>query len=109
MQAGFLMFLFVSVIPGFGVQYLAWLVPWVVGLGFGPTAAYHIAGTAFLFAYYSTAAGEFPWYLANSLARPAWSGTVLGLGLICWVVVCSIAFIYGRRLVAMRAAPSGVG
>ena len=108
-RAGFLMFLFVSVIPGFGVQYLVWLVPWVVGLGFGPTAAYHIAATAFLVAYYSTAAGEFPWYLANSLARPAWSGTVLGLGLICWVVVCSIALMYGRRLMAMRAAPSGDG
>jgi len=34
-----------------------------------------------------------------------WSGTVVGLGLICWVVVCSIAFIYARRLVAMQADP----
>ena len=108
-QAGFLIFLFMSVIPGFGVQYLVWLVPWAVGLGFGPMAAYYIAGTAFLFGYYTTAAGTFPWYLANSLERPAWSGTVLGLGLICWVVVCSIAFIYARRLAAMQAEPSGEG
>lgn len=105
-RAGFLMFLFVSVIPGFGVQYLVWLVPWVVSLGFGPTAAYHVAGTAFLFAYYTTAAGTFPWYLANSLERPAWSDTVLSLGLISWVVVCSITVIYARRLAAMRAEPS---
>ena len=109
MQAGFLLFLFVSVIPGFGVQYLAWLVAWVVGLGSGPTVAYYIAGTAFLFGYYSTAAGTFPWYLANSLEHPAWTGTVLGLGLICWVVVCSIAFIYARRLAAVHAEPSGEG
>jgi len=106
-QAGFVMFLFVSVIPGFGVQYLVWLVPWVVGLSFGPRAAYYIAGTAFLFGYYTTAAGTFPWHLANSLERLAWSGTVLGLGLICWVVVCSIAFIYARWLVAMQAEPPG--
>jgi hypothetical protein len=106
-QAGFLMFLFVSSIPGFGVQYLVWLVPWSVGLGFGPLAAYFIAGTAFLFGYYTTAAGAFPWYFANSLERSVWSGTVVGLGLICWVVVCSIAFIYARRLVAMQADPPG--
>lgn len=108
-QAGFLMFMFVSVIPGFGVQYLVWLVPWVVGLGSGPTAAYYIAGTALLVGYYSTAAGKFPWYLANSLERPAWSGTVVGLGLICWVVVCAIAFMFARRLVAIQAEPSGEG
>jgi len=108
-QAGFLMFLFVSVIPGFGVQYLVWLLPWAVGQGPGPRAAYYIAGTAFLFGYYTTAAGTFPWYLANSLERPGWSGTVLGLGLICWVVVCSIAFIHARRLAAMRAPPPGEG
>ena len=108
-QSGFLMFLFVSVIPGFGVQYLTWLVPWVVGLGFGPTAAYYIAGTAFLFAYYSTAAGEFPWYLANSLERSAWSGTVLGLGLICWIVVCSITFVFAGRLARIQSERSGAG
>ncbi|HEX9477155.1 MAG TPA: glycosyltransferase 87 family protein [Methylomirabilota bacterium] len=104
-QAGFLMFLFVSVIPGFGVQYLVWLMPWVGGPGFGPSAAFHIACTAFLFGYYTTAAGTFPWYFANSLERSAWSGTVLGLGLISWIVVCSIAFIYARRLVAMQVEP----
>jgi len=97
-RAGFVMCLFVSVIPGFGVQYLVWLVPWVVGLGSGPTAAYYIAGTGFLFGYYSATAGAFPWYLANSLERSAWSAKVLGLGLICWVVVCLIAFMHARRL-----------
>lgn len=109
MQGGFLMFLFVSVIPGFGVQYLVWLVPWVVGLGFGATAAFHVAGTAFLFAYYSTAAGKLPWYFANSLERFAWTGTVLGLGLVCWVVVCSIGFVYFRRLMGVDGRPSGDG
>jgi len=87
LHVGFLMFLLVSSAPGFGVQYLAWLVPWVVGLGAGPTAAYYVAGTVFICAYYSAAAGQFPWYLANSLERPPWTGTVLRLGLLCWVVI----------------------
>lgn len=108
-QSGLVMCLFVSAIPGFGVQYLVWLVPWVVALGSGPTAAYYIAGSAFLFGYYSTAAGKFPWYLANSLERRGWSGRVLGLGLICWIVVCSITFIHAKRLATMQSESSGEG
>ena len=105
-RAGLVMCLFVSVIPGFGVQYLVWLVPWAVGLGSGPTAAYYIAGTGFLFGYYSATAGAFPWYLANSLERSAWSAKVLGLGLICWVVVCVMAFMHARRLAGWGGASS---
>ena len=98
MRAGFVMFVFLSVTPGFGVQYLTWLVPWVVGLGAGSTASYYLAGSAFLFAYYTATAGWFPWHLANSLERPAWTPTVISLGLICWVVVSGITLIYARRL-----------
>jgi hypothetical protein len=50
LHAGFLMFLLVSSAPGFGVQYLACLVPWVVALGVKPMATYYVAGTAFLLA-----------------------------------------------------------
>lgn len=70
LHAGLLVFLFVSSIPGFGVQYLAWLVPWVVELGPRPTAILYLTGTAFLLAYYRSAAtGPFPWYAANT--RPS--------------------------------------
>jgi hypothetical protein len=102
-HAGLVMFLFVSVIPGFGVQYLVWLVPWVVGLGSGPTVAYFSSASALLIGYYSTAAGGFPWYLANSLARPAWTLPVVLLGLVCWIVVCAITITYPRRLAAALA------
>lgn len=105
MRVGFLMFLFLSLTPGFGVQYLAWLVPWVVALGVRPTATYYLAGTVFLFAYYTAAAARFPWYLANSLEHPAWTAPVICLGLICWVVVCCIALIYVRSLRASSADP----
>jgi len=101
-HAGLVMLLFLSVIPGFGVQYLVWPVPWVVALGSRVTALYFTAATAFLVAYYSTAAGTFPWYLANSLARPAWTVPVILLGLACWTVVCAITLRYGRRLAAER-------
>ena len=106
LRCGFVMFLFLSSVPGFGVQYLAWLVPWVVALGIRATAAYYAAGTVFLVTYYNAAAGRFPWYLANSLARPAWTGTVLFAGLVCWVVVCGIAVCYASQLAAGDADSS---
>jgi hypothetical protein len=106
MRAGLLMFLFLSLTPGFGVQYLAWLVPWVVARGPWPTAIYYLVGASFLLAYYTTAAGGFPWDVANSLERPAWTPTVIGLGLICWVVVCAITLGYVQ---ALRTRPANSG
>jgi hypothetical protein len=97
LRVGFLMFLLVAAAPGFGVQYLAWLVPWVVAVGLAATLAYYLTGSAFLIAYYTAAAGTFPWFLANSLSRPAWNGTVLGLGFLCWITVCGISLILARR------------
>ena len=97
-RAGFLLFLFLSLTPGFGVQYLAWLVPWVVALGVRTTATYYLAGAVFLFAYYTAAAGGFPWNLANSLERFPWTPVVLGLGLICWMVICVITLRFAGSL-----------
>lgn len=103
LRIGFLLFLFLAVTPGFGAQYLVWLVPWVVALGVGPTAAYYVVGAFFLFAYYTAAAGGFPWDLANSLEHPPWTATVLGLGLICWLVICRLTLRYARTLWALPA------
>ena len=102
LRAGFVVSLFLTSTPGFGVQYLAWLVPMVVPLGPGVTATYYLAGALFLFAYYTAGAGGFPWDLANSLERPAWTASVLGLGLICWGVVGVTTLRYAR---ALRARP----
>jgi hypothetical protein len=105
MRTGFLMFLFLSLTPGFGVQYLAWLVPWVVARGVRPTLIYYLVGALFLGAYYTSAAGGVPWDLANTLGRSAWTPIVLGLGLVCWVVICGITLGYVR---ALRATPAEV-
>jgi hypothetical protein len=106
MRTGFLMFLFLSLTPGFGVQYLAWLVPWVVARGVRPTLIYYLVGALFLGAYYTSAAGGVPWDLANTLGRSAWTPIVLGLGLVCWVVICGITLGYVR---ALRATPAEGG
>jgi hypothetical protein len=98
MRVGFVVSVFLSSTPGFGVQYLAWLVPWVVALGARLTATYYLVGALFLSAYYTAGAGGVPWDLANSLERRAWTPFVLGLGLICWVVACVITLGYARAL-----------
>lgn len=91
------------------MQYLACLIPWVVELGPRPTAILYLTGTAFVLAYYRSAAtGPFPWYAANTLAHPPWNATVLALGLICWVTVCSITLMYVRRVLANDPRPSGL-
>lgn len=95
-RIGFIISLLLASAPGFGVQYLAWLVPFVVALGVWPTAIYYLSGTMFLSAYYSAAAGPFPWYVANTLEHPAWNGTVVALGLLCWGVVCYLTLLHVR-------------
>ena len=81
LRVGFLMFLFLSLAPGFRAfsTGLARSV-WVVALGVWATLIYYLAGALFLCAYYTPAAGGVPWDLANTLGRPAWTPTVLGLG-----------------------------
>ena len=57
------MFVFMSLAPGFGIQYLAWLVPWVVGLGAGVTITYYLASGLFQFLVYTFWSGEFRGFL----------------------------------------------
>ena len=67
LQCGAIAFLFLLLTPGFGMQYLAWLVPWVLGLGIVPTLFFYgVAGT-FVLIVYNDWCGGFPWYLANVL------------------------------------------
>jgi hypothetical protein len=86
-QGGSAAFLFLAVTPGFGVQYLAWLVPWVVGGGRSATLMYYTASGLFLVVVYDFWAQEFPWRLADSVAVGNWRGWIIGLELVCWAAV----------------------
>jgi tetratricopeptide (TPR) repeat protein len=65
-QVGAAFFLFLATASGFGVQYLAWMTPWTVGLSLGPLVFYTTASGAFLLAVYNYWSGGFPWFLADS-------------------------------------------
>jgi hypothetical protein len=104
-QCGFVMSVFLALTPGFGVQYLSWLVPWAVALGIYGMVAFYLVSTAFMFTYYTVGSGGFPWYFANTLERPPWHGTVILLGFICWVVVVITAGLYYQTVRKHRSLP----
>jgi hypothetical protein len=98
LQCAFLAFLFLSLSPGFGVQYLVWLVPWTAILTIREAVAFHTISGVFLFSYYNRAAHGLPWYSADSVATPVWYGTVVLLGLLCWLTICLLVISTARRL-----------
>lgn len=92
-QCGLVVFLFLALSPAFGVQYLAWLMPWVVALGFRATLVLYTASSIFLFQVYTFWSGGFPWYFANS-PDFGWQGQIIAFELLCWIVVVMILGYY---------------
>jgi hypothetical protein len=93
-QLGVTVFVFMSLTPGFGIQYLAWLVPWVAGLGLAATVLCGVAGGVFQFLVYNFWAGGLPWFLANSDQLGPWRGPLVYYELLCWVAVVMITALY---------------
>ena len=95
-QCGLTFFAFLVLSPAFGVQYLAWLVPWVVTLGAWPTLLLYTTTGLFLFQVYTRWAGGFPWHLAwyTGWDRPE----LIAAELICWasILCCTFLFIKMR-------------
>ena len=103
LQCGAIAFLFLFLTPGFAMQYLAWLVPWVVALGAAPTLLFYAASGVFVVMVYNDWSGGFPWHAANALFRP-WEVSHAFLGLVCWLSVLAVLIIYLNRLFAGRGS-----
>jgi hypothetical protein len=86
--AGGAIAVFLVFTPGFGVQYLAWLLPFSFVLGWRFVAGFYVATAALLFAAYTHWSGGLPWYFAD-LFRPgaAQSLVVNYTGTGCWIVL----------------------
>lgn len=97
LQCGLVSFLFMTCTPGFGVQYLAWLVPWVVALGVRATLMYYSTSGIFLFLVYTYWSRGFPWYLADA-GIGFWRGSAALFEVLCWASVFWIFLVYVRRL-----------
>jgi hypothetical protein len=97
-QLGFIMFIFMSLAPGFGIQYLAWLVPWVIGLSATATIMYYSVSGLFQFLVYNFWSGGFPWVFADSFSTGSWRGELVALEIVVWLAVVLITVQYGSML-----------
>ena len=70
--------------PGFGVQYLAWLVPTTIFLSLRGALAYNVLAGGFLCSIYTHWCAGFPWNVANSVY---WHGIEAGVGNAVWLLL----------------------
>lgn len=97
-QAGLVFLLFLAVSSGFGVQYLAWLAPWVAELGWAPAAIFYAASGVFLFVVYNYWAQGLPWYLADAINVGDYPAYFAHFQLICWFSVLLALGVSWRRI-----------
>lgn len=97
-QVGLVFLLFLSVSSGFGVQYLAWLAPWVVEQGWAAAALFYTTSGVFLFLVYNLWAQGFPWYLADSYNLGTFVGYFDHVQLICWCSLLVVLWLAWKRI-----------
>jgi hypothetical protein len=86
--AGGAIAVFLVLTPGFGVNYLAWILPFCLWLEWRAIAGVYLSSSVLLILAYTRWSGGFPWYFAD-LLRPgaALSWTVQYAATVCWVTL----------------------
>jgi hypothetical protein len=121
-QIGVLALGFLALTPGFGVQYLAWLVPWMACVGGGAAIAWTVATTFFLVLVYTFwcqgvnfEAGDpnwlhasfwsqgLPWSFANANTMGEWRGPIVPVEIAAWLATVG-AFASALRAAALERA-----
>jgi Dolichyl-phosphate-mannose-protein mannosyltransferase len=90
LQFGLIAFTFMAITPGFGVQYFAWLVPWV-SISIEMALFYYTASGLFLFFVYTAWSREIPWFFAISFKL---TGSLMYIEILCWVSVVIVLIMY---------------
>jgi len=102
LQFGLIAFTFMAITPGFGVQYLAWLVPWV-SIGIEMAFFYYVASGVFLFFVYTAWSREIPWFFADSFKL---FGPLMYIEILCWISVVIVLCMYYNRVKVYLRNPS---
>jgi hypothetical protein len=96
LQCGLIVTLFLFLTPGFGIQYLSWLVPFVIALDLWPTLLFYLtAGIYQLMGYTCWAYRATPPHLC--LERDA----ALYVMLLCWCSLGILLLVYRQRIADM--------
>jgi hypothetical protein len=100
--------LFLFLAPGFGPQYLAWILPWTLAAGWRSAAIFQASAGLYLFGMYNTWSLGLPWYFGNAYNLyehpfPAW---VLPSGVVTWsLLLLIVASAWWRHRVSRRGSP----
>lgn len=109
-QCGFIAFLFLFLSPGFGLQYLAWTVPWTVQLDRRAILAYHAITGAAALAIYAAASQNTSAGAYADLLNPAHFPVLILMGIVCWIAIgLSMAILWADRSLALPATPGDPG
>lgn len=92
LQCSFIMTIFLALTPGFGSQYVMWLMPWVVILGLWPTIVYYAAGSLYTLMIYTC------WAWSASALFYCDPGVLFYPTLICWAAVLSLIIFHMRTM-----------
>ena len=94
LQAGFIVAILLFMTPGFGSQYVLWLVPFVPVLGLRQSILYYSVSTAYLLMLYLC-------YALGACLHPL---IVVVLSLNCWLVILMLGLSMRRSLQIQNAA-----
>jgi hypothetical protein len=83
--------LFLVFAPGFGVQYLVYLVPWLAVASGRTTAIFYAVSGTFLAAFYTWGSNSFPWYFANFFPERFMPWYVFLLEVLTWAATVFVA------------------
>jgi hypothetical protein len=99
---------FLVLTPGFGVQYLAWILPFCFLFGDQVTCAVYATSSVFLAVIYTYWSGGIPWYFADSLRQHSGFEVVFCFAAVCWVtlVASAVMSLRFRRSEAIPTSPA---
>lgn len=91
-QCGLVAFSFLFLSPGFGLQYLAWTVPWTLLLPRRSLIVYHAVAGAFALTAYATASQNTRAGLYSDMLNPVHFPARALLGAVCWMTIAVITY-----------------
>ena len=89
-QCGLIAFCFLLLSPGFGLQYLAWTLPWTLLLHRRTMIAWHIIASTAALAVYAAASRNTAQGIYADLLNSAHFPVLILMGIVCWITITVI-------------------